>query len=71
MILWCRNIIVGRTALMINGEEGGLKRDWKMHTLEMILWLCRFFGEACILRMVLWSMRMNGVLIDAWSNEYE
>jgi len=42
-----------------------------MHTLEMILCCVDSSGEACILRMVLWSTKDELVLIDPWSNEYE
>ncbi len=58
MILWCRNMMVGGHALMIDYWAARTKRVWKMHTLEITSALCRFFfGEACILRMVLWSMK--------------
>jgi hypothetical protein len=50
----------------LQGER--LKRVWKMHTLEMILCCVDSLGEACILRMVLWSTEDELVLIDPRSN---
>jgi hypothetical protein len=59
MILWCRNMGMGKKCI----DERrwgwkGLKRLWKMHTLEMIL-CCRFFGEACI-HSSLWCLEYGG-----------